>query len=70
MFTSNMMNVSQMIFTKEVLIDKKKIEAELNANKAKPKKKGGFREKLAEAMKEQQRLQAQKEAAAKKKKRR
>ena len=69
MFTSNLMNVSQMMFTKEVLIDKKKIEAELDANKAKPKKKGGFREKLAEAMKEQQRMQAEKEANKKKRRR-
>ncbi|MEM6318192.1 MAG: membrane protein insertase YidC [Bacteroidota bacterium] len=68
MFTSNMMNVSQMIFTKSVLIDKDKIEKELQANKAKPKKKGGFGERLAEAMKEQQRIQAQKEAAKKRKK--
>ena len=62
MFTSNIMNISLMLLTKNVLIDKKKIEAELAANKAKPKKKGGFSERLAEAMKEQQRIQAQKEA--------
>ncbi|MEM1120414.1 MAG: membrane protein insertase YidC [Bacteroidota bacterium] len=69
MFTSNLMNISQMVFTKSVLIDKDKIEAELKANKAKPKKKGGFSERLAEAMKEQQRIQAQKEATRKKKRR-
>ena len=69
MFTSNMMNVSQMIFTKKVLINKDKIEQELQASKAKPKKKGGFSERLAEAMKEQQKLQAQKDAAKKKRKR-
>ncbi len=67
MFTSNMMNISQMVFTKSVLIDKNKIEEELKANKAKPKKKGGFSERLAEAMKEQQKIQAQKDAAKKKK---
>ena len=66
MFTSNMMNVSQMIFTKKVLINKDKIEQELTASKAKPKKKGGFGERLAEAMKEQQKIQAQKDAAKKK----
>ena len=69
MFTSNMMNVSQMIFTKKVLINKDKIEKELQASKAKPKKKGGFGERLAEAMKEQQKLQEQKDAAKKKRKR-
>jgi len=63
------MNVSQMIFTKKVLINKDKIEQELQASKAKPKKKGGFSERLAEAMKEQQKLQAQKDAAKKKRKR-
>ena len=68
MFTSNMMNVSQMIFTKKVLINKDKIEEELKANKAKPKKKGGFSERLAEAMKEQQKIQAQKDATKKKRK--
>jgi len=67
MFTSNMMNVSQMIFTKKILINKDKIEEELKANKAKPKKKGGFGERLAEAMKEQQKIQAQKDAAKNKK---
>ncbi len=66
MFTSNMMNVSQMIFTKKVLINKEKIEQELTANKAKPKKKGGFGERLASAMKEQQEIQAKKDASKKK----
>ncbi|MFK7979899.1 MAG: YidC/Oxa1 family membrane protein insertase, partial [Saprospiraceae bacterium] len=68
MFTSNMMNVSQMIFTKKVLINKDKIEQELTANKAKPKKKGGFSERLAEAMKEQQKIQAQKDVKKKNRK--
>lgn len=66
MFTSNMMNVSQMIFTKKVLINKEKIERELTASKAKPKKKGGFGERLASAMKEQQKIQAEKDASKKK----
>lgn len=65
MFTSNLLNVSQMMFTKNVLIDKEKIERELVANQKKPKKKGGFGEKIAAAMKEQQKLQAEKEAGKK-----
>ena len=67
MFTSNLMNISQMVFTKNVLIDKEKIERQLIANQKKPKKKGGFSERLAEAMKEQQKTQTKKEATRKRK---
>jgi YidC/Oxa1 family membrane protein insertase len=67
MFTSNLTNISQMVFTKKVLINKEKIEKELVDYSKKPKKKGGFSERLAEAMKEQQKIQAQKQAQANKK---
>lgn len=62
---SNLFNIGQTIITKEVLIDKDKLLTKLEANKAKPKKKGGFTERLQEALKEQQR---QAELAKKKKK--
>jgi YidC/Oxa1 family membrane protein insertase len=54
---SNILNISQTVLTKNFLIDKDKIMAELEANRNKPKPKGGWRAKLEDAMKEQQRLQ-------------
>jgi YidC/Oxa1 family membrane protein insertase len=60
---SNLLNVGQTVLTKEFLIDKEKIMAKLEANKNRPKKSGGWREKLEQAMAEQQRI---KEEAAKK----
>jgi YidC/Oxa1 family membrane protein insertase len=62
---SNILNIAQTVVTKRFLIDNDKIKAELEANRNKPKKSGGFRERLENAMKEQQRLQ---EEAKKKKK--
>ena len=62
---SNIFNVAQMIVTKNYLIDKKKIEAELQNYKNKPKKKKtGFSAKLEEAMKEQKKRLADQEKAA------
>jgi YidC/Oxa1 family membrane protein insertase len=54
---SNLLNVGQTVFTKQFLINKDKIAAQLQANKNKPKKEAGFRARLENAMKEQQRLQ-------------
>jgi YidC/Oxa1 family membrane protein insertase len=62
---SNILNIGQTVVTKRFFIDNDKIKAELEANRNKPKRTGGFRAKLEEAMKEQQRLQ---EEAKKKKK--
>ncbi|MFK7933432.1 MAG: YidC/Oxa1 family membrane protein insertase, partial [Saprospiraceae bacterium] len=58
LFFSNVFNIAQTLITKEVIIDKDKISKELEAAKAKPKKKGGFREKLEKAMAEQQKIAA------------
>lgn len=65
---SNLLNIGQTVFTKKFLIDNDKIHAELEANRNKPKKEGGFRSRLEQAMKEQQRVQAEKEKASGKKK--
>ena len=62
---SNLFNIAQTLVTKNYLIDQEKIKAELAANKKKPKKKGGFRDKLQEAMKAQQEAQAAKAAKLK-----
>jgi len=68
MLFSNLLNVGQMVATKEFIIDKKKIESELVNYQKKPKKKSGFGQRLEQAMKEQQKALAAKEAGAKRKK--
>ncbi len=65
---SNVLNIAQTLITKHWVIDHEKIKLQLEANRSKPKKKGGFQSKLEDAMKQQQAMAAQKEAAAKKKK--
>ncbi|MCK6691453.1 MAG: membrane protein insertase YidC, partial [Thermoanaerobaculia bacterium] len=54
---SNILNIGQTVVTKQFLIDHEKIKAQLEANKNKPKKAGGWRERFEAAMKEQQRVQ-------------
>ena len=63
---SNLFNIAQTLITKNIILDKDKIEAELMAHKKKPKKKkSGFQSKLEDAMKQQQALAAQRETAKK-----
>lgn len=70
MFFSNMFNIAQTVITKKFVFDDDKIRAELDVQKNKPKKKGGFQSRLEEAMKQQQELQkAKSNTTAKKKKR-
>ncbi|MEO0725128.1 MAG: membrane protein insertase YidC [Bacteroidota bacterium] len=57
LFFSNLINITQTLVTKNFIIDNDKIVAELEANKAKPKKRSGFQERLEAAVKEQQRKQ-------------
>ncbi|MCB0579021.1 MAG: membrane protein insertase YidC, partial [Phaeodactylibacter sp.] len=59
---SNLFNIAQTIVTKNYIIDNEKIEKELEAYRKKPKKKGGFQQRLEAALKEQQRVQEQREA--------
>jgi YidC/Oxa1 family membrane protein insertase len=56
---SNVINIGQTIVTKKFVIDHDKIKNQLEANKAKPKKKSGFQARLENALKEQQKIQAQ-----------
>ncbi|MFT4750724.1 MAG: YidC/Oxa1 family membrane protein insertase [Neolewinella sp.] len=51
---SNTFNIAQTIITKNFLIDHDKLKAKMDANKKKPKKKGGFSQRLQDALKEQQ----------------
>jgi YidC/Oxa1 family membrane protein insertase len=56
---SNVINIGQTVVTKKFVIDHDKIKTKLEANKAKPKKKSGFQARLENALKEQQKIQAQ-----------
>lgn len=60
MFFSNLFNIMQTVVTKKYVFDESKIRAELMREKAKPKKKSTFQERLEEAMKQQQALKDQK----------
>jgi len=58
MFFSNVFNIAQTIITKKFVFNDDKLRAELDLQKAKPKKKkGGFQARLEEAMKAQQEAQ-------------
>lgn len=61
LFYSNVINIGLTLGTKKFLFDDEKIKAELMANKAKPKKKGGFQSRLEQALKEQQKAAQQKQ---------
>jgi YidC/Oxa1 family membrane protein insertase len=65
---SNILNVAQTVITKNVIINHDKIKEELDAYRKKPKKKGGFQSRLEEALKQQQAIAAQREAASDKNK--
>jgi len=71
MFFSNLFNIMQTVITKKFIFDDDKIAKELELEKAKPKKpkkKGGFQQRLEEAMKQQQEIQRKNEAKKNKKK--
>ena len=59
---SNIINIVQTIVTKNYMINSDKIQKELDDYKLKPKKKGGFSEKLGNMLKEQQKLAEAKNA--------
>jgi YidC/Oxa1 family membrane protein insertase len=65
MFFSNLINIIQTIVTRKFIFDEEKIRKELDLQKNKPKKKGGFQSRLEEAMKQQQKL-AEERAKSKK----
>ena len=65
---SNIMNIGQTIITKNYIIDQEKIKKEMEEYRKKPKKKGGFQERLEAALREQQKAQAAKESGKSKKK--
>ncbi len=64
---SNVINIGQTLVTKHLIIDEEKIKRDMEAFRKKPKKQKGFSVRLEEAMKEQQRIAAEREAKAKKK---
>ena len=64
MLFSNILNIAQTIVTKQYIINHDAIRAKLEDNKKKPKKKSAFRQRLDEAMQQQE---ASKQQGAKKK---
>jgi YidC/Oxa1 family membrane protein insertase len=56
---SSVLNVLQTVITKNLIINEDKIKQELEKNRNKPKKKGGFQQRLEDAMRQQQEMQAQ-----------
>ena len=60
MFFSNLINILQTVITKRFVFNDEKLLKELDKKKAKPKKKGGFQQRLEEAMRQQQEIQAKK----------
>ena len=69
MFFSNVFNILQTVLTKKFVFKDEKLRAELDASRNKPKKKGGFQERLEEAMKQQQDLKKNSNQTKRKKKR-
>lgn len=65
---SNILNIGQTVVTKRYLIDHEKINAQLERNRQKPKKESGFRARLEQAVKEQQRIQEERNKQQGKKK--
>ena len=63
---SNILNIILTVGTKKLIFDDEKIIAGLEENKAKPKKKSGFQDRLEKAMAEQQRIQDQRAKGKKK----
>jgi YidC/Oxa1 family membrane protein insertase len=70
MLFSNVFNIAQTIITKNFVINPDKVAAKLDENRKKPKKAGGFGERLQKALEEQQKIQERQQAekANKKKK--
>ncbi len=59
---SNLITIAQTLITKNVIINQDKIKREMDAYRAKPKKKGGFQHRLEQALKEQQKVAAERQA--------
>ncbi len=61
---SNILNIAQTLITKNYIIDQDKVRAELEANKNKPKKEGGFRARFQKLVEQQQQAQQQQQQQA------
>lgn len=59
-FVSNVITLAQQVFINKFMIDEDKLMAQIEANKKKPKKTGGFRNKLEEIAKKQEEEQKKK----------
>ena len=70
MFFSNVFNILQTVLTKKFVFKDEKLRAELDVNKSKPKKKGGFQSRLEDAMRQQEELAKKNSNVTRKKKKR
>lgn len=59
LFFSNSINIIQTLVTKNYIINQDKIKSEMEAYRKKPKKKGGFQDRLQKALDEQRKIQEQ-----------
>lgn len=62
---SNIVTLSQQLFINKFMIDEEKIMKQLEENKKKKPKEGGFRNKMADAYKQQQKIQEEKNSKKK-----
>lgn len=68
MLFSNLITIGQTLITKNFVFDNEKILSDLNVQKAKPKKKGGFQDRLNKMLEQQQKIREQQVSQQKKKK--
>jgi YidC/Oxa1 family membrane protein insertase len=68
MFFNNLINIFQIIITKNFIFDDEKIRKELMIQKSKPKKKSKFQTRMEEAMKQQQQVKSKRDQGKKKRK--
>jgi len=66
MFFSQLFTIAQTVITKKFVFDDSKLLAQLDKQKAKPKKKNSFMQKLQEAQERQQQMQSKKDKKSKK----
>lgn len=64
-FVSNMLNIALIFIIKRLILDEEKIHQKVQENKAKPKKQGGWQERMRKLVEEAQKRQAAQKAGKK-----
>lgn len=65
-FVSNLITLGQQVFINKFMIDENKLKLQIEENRKKPQKQGGFRSKMEELYKQQQELENNKKTSKKK----